>query len=100
MTLKKEEMTKAIKELKDSVNSLLSNDAPKEQIDAIAKVSQEIEAFQDKINAVYDENSSLKEDLIRYIRTGGNNEPPTNENGGEVKTLEQCLKEIQDNRKK
>lgn len=99
MTLKKEEMTKAIKELKDNVNSLLSKDAPKEQIDAIAKVSQEIDAFNDKINAVYDENSSLKDDLIRYIRTGGNNEPPTDNTGGEVKTLEQCLKEIKDNRK-
>ena len=100
MTLKKEEMTKTIKELKDSVNSLLSKDAPKEQIDAVAKVSQEVEAFEDKINALYDENSSLKEDLIRYIRTGGDNKPPTNDTGGEVKTLEQCLKEIQDNRKK
>ena len=100
MILKKEEMTKAIKELKDEVNSLLQNDAPKEQIDAIAKVSQNIEAFEDKINAVYDENSSLKEDLIRYIRIGGDNKPPTNDTGGEVKTLEQCLKEIQDNRKK
>lgn len=99
MILKKEEMTKAIKELKDEVNSLLQNDAPKEQIDAIAKVSQNIEAFEDKINAVYDENSSLKEDLIRYIRTGGDNKPPTNDTGGEVKTLEQCLKEIKDNRK-
>lgn len=99
MTLKKEEMTKAIKELKDNVNSLLSKDAPKEQIDAIAKVSQEIEALNDKIGAVYDENSSLKDDLIRYIRTGGDNTPPTENTGGEVKTLEQCLKEIKDNRK-
>lgn len=99
MTLKKEEMTKAIKELKDNVNSLLSKDAPKEQIDAIAKVSGEIEALNDKIGAVYDENSSLKDDLIRYIRTGGDNTPPTDNTGGEVKTLEQCLKEIKDNRK-
>ena len=99
MILKKEEMTKAIKELKNSVNSLLSNDAPKEQIDAVAKVSQEIEALDDKISAVYDENSSLKDDLIRYIRTGGDNTPPTDNTGGEVKTLEQCLKEIKDNRK-
>ena len=99
MTLKKEEMTKEIKELKDSVNSLLSKDAPKEEIDAIAKVSSKIEAFQDKINAVYDENSSLKEDLIKYIRTGGDNTPPSNDIVGESKTLEQCLKEIKDNRK-
>ena len=99
MILKKEEMTKKIKELKDSVNSLLSKDAQKEEIDAIAKVSNDIEAFEDNINAVYDENSSLKDDLIRYIRTGGNNEPPTDNTGGEVKTLEQCLKEIKDNRK-
>lgn len=99
MILKKEEMTRAIKELKDNVNSLLSKDAPTEQINAIAKVSEEIEAFNDKISAVYDENSSLKEDLIRYIRTGGDNKPPTETTGGEVKTLEQCLKEIKDNRK-
>lgn len=99
MTPKKEEMTKAIKELKDSVNSLLSKDAPKEEIDAIAKVSSEIDAFQDKVNAVYDENSSLKEDLIKYIRTGGNDTPPSNDIVGESKTLEQCLKEIKDNRK-
>lgn len=99
MTPKKEEMTKAIKELKDSVNSLLSTDAPKEQIDAIAKVSSEIEAFQDKVNAVYDENSSLKESLIKYIRTGGDNTPPSSDVIGESKTLEQCLKEIKDNRK-
>ena len=99
MTPKKEELTKEIKELKDSVNSLLSKDAPKEEIDAIAEVSSKIEAFQDKINAVYDENSSLKEDLIKYIRTGGDNKPPQNDIIGEAKTLEQCLKEIQDNRK-
>ncbi len=99
MILKKEEMTKKIKELKDSVNSLLSKDAPKEQLDAIAKVSGDIEAFEGNINAVYDENSSLKEDLIKYIRTGGDNTPPSNDLNGETKTLEQCLKEIKDNRK-
>ena len=99
MTLKKEEMTKTIKELKENVNSLLSKDTPKEQIDAIAKVSQEIEALNDKIGAVYEENASLKDDLIRYIRTGGDNTPPSSDVIGESKTLEQCLKEIKDNRK-
>lgn len=99
MTPKKEEMTKEIKELKDSVNSLLTSESSKEEIDSISKVSSKIEAFQDKINAIYDENSSLKEDLIKYIRTGGDNTPPSNDIIGESKTLEQCLKEIKDNRK-
>lgn len=99
MTPKKEEMTKAIKELKDSVNSLLSKDAPKEEIDAIAKVSSQIDEFQDKVNSIYDENSSLKDDLIKYIRTGGNDVPPSNDVIGESKTLEQCLKELKDNKK-
>jgi predicted nuclease with TOPRIM domain len=100
MTPKKEEMTKEIKELKDTINSLLTKESSKEEIDSISKVSSKIDEFQNKVNSIYDENSSLKEKLIDYIRTGGDNKPPTDDNIiGERKSLEQCLKEIKDNRK-
>ena len=100
MIPKKDEMTKEIKELKETINSLLTNESTKEEIDSISKVSSKIDEVENKINSIYDENSSLKEKLIDYIRTGGDNKAPTDDNViGERKSLEQCLKEIKDNRK-
>ena len=95
MTLKKEEMTKNLKELKDNINSLLTTDSSKEQIDDISKISQKLDALNDQIEQVYGENAELKENLIHYIKIGGDNKPSNDiAEGGESKSMESCLDEI------
>lgn len=98
--MKKEEMTKAIKETKDSINSLLTSESTKEQIDLISKVSKSIDELNDKISSVFTENEDLKESLINYIKTGGDNKPPQDiTQEGETKTFEQCILDLAKNKK-
>ena len=98
--MKKEEMTKAIKETKDIINSLLTSESTKEQIDQISKVSKSIDELNDKIGSVFAENDELKESLINYIKTGGDNKPPQDvTQEGETKTFEQCILDLAKNKK-
>lgn len=99
MILKKEEMTKAIKEVKDEINSLLTKESSKEELENISKISQKIDSLNDQIGEVYGENAELKESLIKYIKTGGDNKPPQDESReGETKSLECIIDEISKNK--
>ena len=99
MILKKEEMTKTIKEVKDEINSLLTKDSSKEELENISKISQKIDSLNDQIGEVYGENAELKESLIKYIKTGGDNKPPQDEpHEGETKSLESIIDEISKNK--
>lgn len=62
---------KILGETKTQINSLLTKDSPKEVIDQIAKINQQLEIIKEAYTEQKEENQSLKETIINQVQGTG-----------------------------
>ena len=62
---------KILSETKTQLNGLMTKDSPKEVIDTIAKINQQLESMNESFAKQVEENQSLKETIIEQVKATG-----------------------------
>lgn len=78
---------KMINQAKEKIVSLLSKDSPKETIDAITEITQTLDNASTEHQTLIDENGSLKNTLIEYVRKGNVDTKTVPDDPGEPKAM-------------
>ena len=65
------DIEKLLSETKTQINGLMTKDSPKEVIDTIAKVNQQLETIKESFAKQMEENQSLKETIIEQVKATG-----------------------------
>ena len=89
---KYDEFKQGLDKIVTDAKAKLTSDSSKEEIDAVGNFETQINSIRDDIKEVYDENSELKDKLIKSMRQEGSKEKPEDEKA-ENKTLEDFAKE-------
>lgn len=65
------DIEKLLSETKTQINGLMTKDSPKEVIDTIAKVNQQLETIKESFTKQTEEIQSLKETIIEQVKSTG-----------------------------